>query len=224
MPRPLLVLPLVAIMAGTAVGESPPAPSEAPKAPPSPPATLEGTAPDFTFTDFDGKRWSASGLRGKTVVLEWLDIACPCTDRHYRAGTIQRVQRKAAQDGVVWISLFADHRKETARPDFTAGIRQAMRLWNAAPAALAADPDAAIARKFKVTFSPTAVIIGPTGTILYHGVLDSSTLQGETSPEQVLKAVNFIGQALDDARAGRAVRLPRTVTLGCALKGLAAGP
>jgi hypothetical protein len=176
----------------------------------------------FAITTFSGERLQTTALRGKTIVLEWLDLACPCTERHYRAGTVQRAQALAKADGVIWISLFAESKAAIAEAEFQPKIEQALRLWNSAATHRAADPEAALAKRFGLTFTPTAVIIAPDGTLAYHGALDSSTLQGET-PEAVSGATSFITQALEDLKAGRPIRLPKTPTLGCALRGAPAG-
>src|SRR5688500_13619715 len=62
-------------------------------------------APDFTFTDFSGKTQKLSDLRGKIVVLEWLNPACPYVLRHYRSGNLPETQAAAAADGVVWLQV-----------------------------------------------------------------------------------------------------------------------
>ena len=60
-------------------------------------------APDFTFTDLAGKTQKLSDFRGKVVVLEWLNPACPYVVRHYRSGNMQSTQTVAAADGAVWL-------------------------------------------------------------------------------------------------------------------------
>ncbi len=186
---------------------------------PSAPSTVVAVD-SLPVNDLDGKPIATESWKGKTIVLEWLDIQCPCTSRHYNAGNMQKVQAEATQAGVVWVSLFSNTAAECRDPGFAAAIRGAMNKWAAQPGYMAADADAAVARRFQIDFSPAVVIITPGGKVGYRGVLDSSTLQGETTPEQITGATSFIRQALADIKAGSPVRLPQTPLMGCALKGL----
>jgi len=62
-------------------------------------------APDFTFNDLEGKTQKLSDFRGKVVVLEWLNPACPYVVRHYRSGNMQSTQTVAAAAGAVWLQV-----------------------------------------------------------------------------------------------------------------------
>ena len=188
--------------------------------PPPVPAVLPAAPALGLLTDLDSKPVDTAAWKGKTIILEWLDIECPCTSRHYSAGVMQKVQAEATREGVIWVTLFADHARAIRDPGFAAAIKAAMGKWAATPTHMVADADAGLARSMKINFSPAVVIITGEGKIAYRGVLDSSTLQGETSPEQVLGATNFIRQALTDIKSGRPVQLPLTPLMGCVLKGM----
>ena len=63
-------------------------------------------APDFTLTDLDGKSVTLSSLKGKTVVLEWVNQECPFVVKHYdKSGNIPSLQKSATADGVVWLLI-----------------------------------------------------------------------------------------------------------------------
>src|SRR5688572_19790945 len=62
-------------------------------------------APDVAFTDVSGGRQKLADYRGKVVVLEFLNPACPYVVRHYRSGNLPELQRQAAADGVVWLQV-----------------------------------------------------------------------------------------------------------------------
>ncbi len=169
--------------------------------------------------DLDGK--AIPPIKGRLVVLEWLDLQCPCTGTHYRAGALQKVQQRALASGVVWITLFSETPAVCQSPAFLTTIRDTMQGWQARPSRLATDPGAALARRFAVTHAPTVVVLSETGSVAYHGVIDSSTLQGEKPDTDYAAATNFVEQALEDLRAKRPVRLAKTPALGCLLRGLA---
>ncbi|MCR6656906.1 MAG: hypothetical protein NVV63_14095 [Opitutus sp.] len=51
----------------------------------------------------DGKAHQLSGLKGKIVVIEWTNPDCPFVQKHYQSGNIPKLQKAAAQEGVVWL-------------------------------------------------------------------------------------------------------------------------
>ena len=67
--------------------------------------TVGQPAPGFTAKDGDGKTRSLSEFKGKTVVLEWTNAGCPYVQKHYNSGNMQALQKGAAKDGVVWLTL-----------------------------------------------------------------------------------------------------------------------
>ncbi|MGE0726145.1 MAG: peroxiredoxin family protein, partial [Alphaproteobacteria bacterium] len=69
-------------------------------------APAVGTAaPDFTGVDSNGKTVRLSDLRGKVVVLEWTNHDCPYVRKHYNACNMQALQREAADQDVVWLTI-----------------------------------------------------------------------------------------------------------------------
>src|SRR5882757_3680854 len=49
-------------------------------------ATVGQAAPEITLTDVDGKTVHLSDFKGKHVVLEWNNPACPFVKKHYESG------------------------------------------------------------------------------------------------------------------------------------------
>src|SRR3954471_20490645 len=64
-------------------------------------ATIGAPAPDFTVTDINGNKERLSDLKGKTVVLEWVNPNCPFVRKHYESGNIPNLQKTATGSGVV---------------------------------------------------------------------------------------------------------------------------
>ena len=46
-------------------------------------------------------------LRGKVMVLEWTNADCPFTIKHYTSANMQNLQKQAAAEGVVWLSVIS---------------------------------------------------------------------------------------------------------------------
>jgi len=67
--------------------------------------TIGELPPNFTLKDIDGNEHSLSDYMGKTVVLEWINHGCPYVRKHYAAGNFQMLQKAAAADGVIWLSI-----------------------------------------------------------------------------------------------------------------------
>jgi len=64
-------------------------------------------APVFAGTDSQGRVHRLADYRGKTVVLEWTNHDCPYVRKHYGSGNMQQLQRQAAADGVVWLTVIS---------------------------------------------------------------------------------------------------------------------
>ena len=64
-------------------------------------------APIFTGVDTKGQTVNLADYRGKTVILEWTNHDCPFVVKHYSSGNMQMTQKKATQDGIVWLSVIS---------------------------------------------------------------------------------------------------------------------
>jgi len=62
-------------------------------------------APQFTAKGADGKQHSLRDYAGKLVVLEWTNPVCPFTAVKYNSGAMQALQRYAAAQQIVWLSI-----------------------------------------------------------------------------------------------------------------------
>ena len=50
-------------------------------------------APDFTLSDLSGKAVKLSDLKGKFVVLEWVNPECPYVQKHYNSANMPGLQK-----------------------------------------------------------------------------------------------------------------------------------
>jgi hypothetical protein len=58
-------------------------------------------------------------------------------------------------------------------------------------------------------------IINPQGRVVYQGAIDD---RPRADPSSLQGATNYVRAALDDLRAGRAIRTPQTRAYGCTVK------
>jgi hypothetical protein len=171
-------------------------------------------APDFSLPDQDGAMHRLADYRGKIVVLEWTNHECPYVRKHYGSGNMQALQAEATERGIVWLSM-------ASSPEGMQGYvtgREAKELTNsrnAKPTAVLLDPQSQASRAYRATTTPEMFIIGPDGTLLYMGGIDSirSTRQAD-----VAKAEPYFKNAMLDVLAGRPVAQAVTQPYGCAVK------
>jgi hypothetical protein len=180
-------------------------------------AIAPGTsAPDFTFTDAAGKAHQLSNLRGRIVVLEWLNPSCPYVVRHYRSGNLPATQATAAADGAVWLQI-----NSTAMGDLEPAKSAEWQQRNSVTAtAYIRDQSGRIGRLYGARTTPHLYIIGKDGRVAYQGAIDD---QPHASQANTPSAHSYVKAALAALRAGRQVDPSQTEPYGCGVK-YGAGP
>jgi hypothetical protein len=172
-------------------------------------------APDFTLTDVAGKTHKLSDYRGKTVVLEWVNPECPFVVKHYESsGNIPALQKAAAADGVVWLSINSG--KAGAQGDYEP---TKVSAWSsktgAAPAAYLRDSDGKVGKLYGAKTTPHMYVISGDGTLVYNGAIDSIR---STKTEDIGKATNYVTAALASVKAGQPVAKATSEPYGCPVK------
>lgn len=168
-------------------------------------------APEFSVTDILGKKHRLSDYRGKIVVLEWLNPACPYVTRHYRSGNMPATQAAAAEAGAVWLQV-----NSTAMGDLDAGKTQE---WQKKQGVVATgylrDVDGKLGRLYGAKTTPHLYVIGPDGTLAYQGAIDD---QPQATQANTQSAHNYVKAAIVALKAGKPVETPATEPYGCAVK------
>jgi len=171
-------------------------------------------APDFTATDSDGKAVSLAGLKGRIVVLEWTNDGCPFVGKWYRSGSMQALQKEAAQLGIVWLSVISSAPGEQGYAD---GPRadQLTRERGAAPAHVLLDPAGTLGRLYEAETTPQIFVIDAQGMVRYMGGADSIASSRESD---LAKATPYAKLAIEAVSAGKPVPYPVTRPYGCTVK------
>ncbi len=168
-------------------------------------------APEFSVTDISGKTHSLAGYRGKVVVLEWLNPACPYVVRHYRSGNMPATQSAAAAHGVIWLQV-----NSTAIGDLDAAKSIE---WQKKQGVIAAgyirDADGKLGRLYGAQTTPHLFVIGKDGTLAYQGAIDD---QPSASQAMTTSAHNYVKTTLAALKAGEPVKTARTEPYGCGVK------
>ncbi len=168
-------------------------------------------APDFTFTDLAGKTQKLSDFRGKVVVLEWLNPACPYVVRHYRSGNMQSTQTVAAADGAVWLQV-----NSTAMGDLDPEKSvEWLKKQGVVATAYIRDQSGKLGRLFGAQTTPHCFVIGRDGTLAYQGAIDD---QSQATQANTPASHNYVKAALAALKAGQAVEKATTQPYGCGVK------
>ncbi|MDR0352642.1 MAG: redoxin domain-containing protein [Opitutaceae bacterium] len=178
------------------------------------PAEIGKAAPDFTLTDIQGKSISLSGHRGKIVVLEWVNPECPFVMKHYKSGNIPTLQKNAAAEGMVWITI--NSARPGAQGDYAVPQVTAWSQKNgAAPSAYCRDSDGKVGRLYGAKTTPHMYVIAADGTLAYAGAIDSIRSANQAD---IAKATNYVTAALDALKAGKPVAKSISQPYGCSVK------
>jgi peroxiredoxin len=171
-------------------------------------------APGFTGTDSNGKAETLAQYRGKFVVLEWTNRDCPYTQKHYKSGNMEGLQREWRGKGVVWLSVIssAPGQQGYATP---AEENAYVEKLHADPTAVILDPSGKIGRLYDAKTTPDMFVIDPQGKLVYEGAIDD---QPTPDPASLNGAHNYVSAALEEAMAGRPVATPVTRSYGCNVK------
>jgi len=166
-------------------------------------------APDFKLKSFDGKQISLSGLRGKIVVLEWLNFACPFSRYHYETKTTMAdLAKKYKGKGVVWLAVNSTNQTSAAK-----NVEFAKK--NKVPFPILNDIPGVVGKAYGAKTTPHIFIIDKAGSIAYNGAIDNAPM-GKVKDGQ--EYVNYVSAALDALTAGRRVTTPQSKPYGCSVK------
>jgi peroxiredoxin len=171
-------------------------------------------APGFTAKDGDGKTRSLSEFKGKTVVLEWTNAGCPYVQKHYESGNMQGLQKAAAKDGVVWLTLIS------SAPGKQGYVSPAQaKTWKSATGAgstaLLLDPGGQVGHAYAAKTTPHMYVVNGAGKLVYMGGIDDKPT---ADPASLKGAKNYVSAALSDMKAGRPVATAVSKPYGCTIK------
>lgn len=173
-------------------------------------------APAFSGDTSAGETISLSDFAGKTVVLEWTNDGCPFVKKHYAAppSNMQTLQKNAAADDIVWISVISSAKGEQGYAD-AARANELTTSRGAAPAHVVLDEAGTIGKLYGAKTTPHMFIITPDGELAYDGAIDSKPT---AKVADIADATNYVTAALADIEAGKPVATPVTKPYGCSVK------
>jgi peroxiredoxin len=176
--------------------------------------TLGAPAPDVALMDAEGTTHRFSDFAGKTVVLEWTNHDCPFVKKHYGADNMQTLQRQAAEEEVVWLTVISSAPGEQGHID-AAKAAELTASRNAAPTAVIFDEAGTVGRAFDARTTPHMYVIDPEGTLVYAGGIDSIP---SADPADIAKATPHFALAMAATVSGQEVPVASTRPYGCSVK------
>jgi peroxiredoxin len=174
---------------------------------------IGAAAPTFTLSDMSGKSVDLAQYKGKIVVLEWTNPACPYVVGHYANGHMPGLQKKYTDQGVVWLTINSTNPDNQGAKSNEEYIR-IYSEWNAAMTANLRDASGTVGKSYEAKTTPHMYVIDKNGVLVYAGAIDDdrSTDGGANAK------THYVTQAIDELSAGKSVSIPETKPYGCSVK------
>lgn len=169
--------------------------------------TVGQAAPDFRLRDLDGDTFALAELRGRPVVLEWINPNCPFSRRHSRQKTMQSTA--AAHPEAVWLAISSTrpgHGDHLAPAEFKAFLAEHGITYP-----VLEDASGEVGRAYGAKTTPHMFVIAADGVVAYAGAIDDD-------PRGRATAVNYVASALDALAAGGRPEPGSTTPYGCSVK------
>jgi peroxiredoxin len=173
-------------------------------------------APAFSGTDaLSGKPVRLDALKGKVVVLEWNNFECPFVHKFYDSGTMQKLQKTATADGVVWVTINSNAEGKEGYLADDATAKAAVAEHHGSETYFLRDPSGTIGHAYGAKSTPTMFVIDKSGMLVYQGAIDSIPTP---DVNDIPKATNYVTEALKSVKAGTPVKTSQTQSYGCFVK------
>lgn len=173
-------------------------------------AAVGDTAPAFQLKDLGGKNHSLASLKGKVVVLEWVNPNCPFSDRHAREKTMSELSKKYGTVTWLGINSTSPEHKDYLQP----AAHQAWAKENGVSYPILYDPTGAIGHAYDAKTTPHMFVIDESGKIVYNGAIDDDPSGRKPRPERV----NYVNGALSAEQGGKKIDPASTKPYGCSIK------
>jgi DsbC/DsbD-like thiol-disulfide interchange protein len=178
------------------------------------PSRLKGVFFSTQGWDASGKNHTLSDYAGKIIVLEWLNHGCPFVQKHYNSGNMQKLQKMAKENGVVWFSIIssAPGKQGYSTPE---QANETAREKNAQPLVILLDPEGKVGRLYDAKTTPHMYIIDKDGILVYNGGIDDIR---SANIDDIAKANNYVLLALEELLSGKEVLVKASQPYGCSVK------
>jgi len=201
----LLALGLLAPLSGPADAAAESAPAG---------VTTGQKAPDFSLPDATGETRRLSDYAGKIVVLEWTNNECPYVRKQYDSGNMQKTQKAAFDDGVIWLVIHSSAEGEQGHVTAAEALKLKETERSSETARLL-DDDGTVGHLYGAKTTPHMFVIDQNGVLVYQGAIDDAP---SANPNSVDGAKNYVREALDALEKGETIAIADTKPYGCSVK------
>lgn len=171
-------------------------------------------APNFTLTDSNGNTHSLSDYKGKIVVLEWTNYGCPFVGKHYKSGSMQMLQKKYTEEGIIWLSICSS--APGKQGNFSSNeINEKAEEFGTSYTAYLKDEDGKVGHLYGAKTTPHMFIINAEGKLVYAGGIDNKK---STNVDDIKGAENYVAEALDLLLQNKEIEKNITSPYGCSVK------
>jgi len=174
-------------------------------------ATVGKKAPDFTLKNANGEEVKLSDFKGKTVVIEWINVDCPWVRPHYVDDTRKHVnfQQKVRDDGGAWLMICSS--AEGQQGHFAGeALTERLKRHGIDLGSYLIDTPGDVARTYQARVTPEMYVICGEGVLQYKGALDNLPAQHRQQAEPV----NYIKEVLEALKEGKEIETPERRAYG----------
>ncbi len=166
-------------------------------------------APDFDLPGVDGETYSLGSFADADAVV----VIFSCNHCPYVVANEDRmvqIQADYADRGVRLVAICSNDAAKYPADSFDAMKARAQEKGFNFP--YLRDETQEVARAWGASVTPEVFLLGPEGTVVYHGRIDDNAMAPTAVGRHDLRA------ALDELLAGEDISVPRTEPVGCTIK------
>ena len=178
---------------------------------------VDEQAPSFSGINSYGKQINLSDFLGQPVILEWTNHECPYVAKHYSESNMQDVQKRAQDEGFIWLSIISSTPGDQGHVD-KATANALTKSRNAYPTHVLLDESGEIGMKYGAKTTPHMYMIDSSGVLKYKGAIDDVGRGMKFFSASLKDAVNYVATQLDDVKNNKLLTNSSTVAYGCSVK------
>ena len=178
---------------------------------------VDEQAPSFSGINSYGEQINLSDFIGQPIILEWTNHECPYVAKHYSERNMQDVQKRAQDEGFVWLSIISSTPGDQGHVD-KATANALTKSRNAHPTHVLLDESGEIGMKYGAKTTPHMYMIDSSGVLKYKGAIDDVGRGMKFFSASLKDAVNFVATQLDDLKNNEQLLISSTVAYGCSVK------
>ena len=178
---------------------------------------VDEQAPSFSGINSYGEQINLSDFIGQPVILEWTNHECPYVAKHYSENNMQDVQKRAQDEGFVWLSIISSTPGDQGHVD-KATANALTKSRNAHPTHVLLDESGEIGMKYGAKTTPHMYMIDSSGVLKYKGAIDDVGRGMKFFSASLKDAVNYVATQLDDVKNNKSLTISSTVAYGCSVK------